>query len=123
MIERCVTKSLYQVYLCISLCQRKVFIMHSPLVAQNCSKHFLFLLISESSCLLITPFHVLWSVPICALKLPSRTIDSANVTFCKTTPTSSKGWYCALMFGTYTCIMCHDYSCSIKPFLMELHIY
>ena len=69
--------------------------MHSLLVAQNCSKH-LFLLMSESPCLLITPFHVLSSVPTCALKSLSRTIDTADVTFCKAT--SKKDWYCVLAF-------------------------
>ena len=56
--------------------------MHNLLVAQNCSKHLVVLLISESPCLLITPFHVLSSVPTCGLKSPNRTIDSADVTLC-----------------------------------------
>ena len=30
------------------LAPEKVFIMHGPLVAQNCNKHFPFLLVSES---------------------------------------------------------------------------
>ena len=48
---------------------------------------------SESPCVPITPFYVLSSVPTCALKSPSRTTDSADVTFCKAIPTSSKkGW-------------------------------
>ena len=64
--------------------------MHSLLVAQNCSKHLPFLLMSESPCVPITPFHVLSSVPRRALKSPSRTIDSADVTFCKTISTLSK---------------------------------
>ena len=38
--------------------------------------------------------------PTCALKLPSRTIDSTDVAFCKATLTSTKkGWYCASAFG------------------------
>ena len=42
------------------------------------------------------------SVPTCALKSPSRTIDSADVTFCKETPISSKkGWYGVIAFGDY----------------------
>ena len=74
--------------------------MHSPLVAQNCSKHLLFLLVLESPCLPITLFHVLLSLFTCVLKSPSKTIDSVYVTFCKATPTSSKkGWYCASVFG------------------------
>ena len=56
------------------------------MVAQKCSKHLAFLLMSESPCLPITPFHVLSSVPTCVLKSPSKTIDSAAVTFCETTP-------------------------------------
>ena len=88
MIERCPTGSLYQFYLSIyyvqlSLYQKKVFIMYNPLVTQNCSKHLPFLLMSESPCLLITPFHVLLSVPTCGLKLPSKTIDSSMLLFVK----------------------------------------
>ena len=64
--------------------------MHSPLVAQNCSKHLPFLLVLESPCLPITLFHVLLSLFICVLKSPSRTIDSVDVTFCKATPTFTK---------------------------------
>ena len=84
-IERCLTKSLYQVYLRIPLFREKVFIIHSLLVAQKCSKHFPFLLMTESLCLPITPFHVLSSVQTCALKSPSTTINSADVTFSKAT--------------------------------------
>ena len=99
MIEHCPTESLYQEYLGILLCRKKVFIMHSPLVAQNYSKHLPFLLMSKSTCLPITPFYVLSSVPTCALKLPSRTIDSVDVTFCKAAPTSSKkGWYSTMFW-------------------------
>ena len=115
MIERCPTESLYKVYLCISFCRKKLFIMQSPLVAQNYRKNRPFLLMSESPCLLVTPFHVLLSVPTCALKLPSRTIDSADVTFCKATSTSSnKSWYCVSSFGVYTCKMHSDSSCSLS---------
>ena len=35
---------------------------------------------SESPCLPIIPLHTLLSVPTCALKSPSGTIDSAGVT-------------------------------------------
>ena len=70
---------------------------------------------SETPCLPITPFHVLSPVPTCALKSPNRTIDSADITFCKTTPTSSKkGCYCALAFGAYTCKMHSDRSDSLS---------
>ena len=89
--------------------------MHIPLVAQNCSKHLPFLLMSEYFCLLITLFHVLLSVPACALKSPGRTIDSANITFCKARPTAStKGWYCASLFGAYTWKMHSDCSHSLN---------
>ena len=61
---------------------------------------FPFLLMLESPCSLIIFFHVLSSVPTCALKSPSRIINSADVTFCKATPSSfKKGWYCASVFG------------------------
>ena len=62
--------------------------MHSLLVAQSYSKYLPFLLMSESSCLPITPFHVLLLVFTCAFKPPF--VDSANATFCKATPTLSK---------------------------------
>ena len=89
--------------------------MPSLLMAQNCSKYLPFLLLSESPCLSITPFHVFLSVPTCAFKSHSRTIDSADVTFCKATSTSSeKGWYCASAFGEYTCKMHSDRSCSLS---------
>ena len=89
--------------------------MHIPLVAPNRSKHLLLLLISESPCLPIIPFHVLSSVPTCALKSPGRTIDSAHIAFYKATPTSSKkGWYCASAFGAYTCKMYCDRSCNLS---------
>ena len=89
-------------------------IMHNPLVAQNCSKHLPFLLISKSPCFPITPFHVLSSVPTCALKLQCSTIDSADVSFCKATPTSSKkGWYRASAFGPYTYKMHSDRFCGL----------
>ena len=82
--------------------------MHSPLVAQNCSKHLPFLLMSESPCLPKTPFHVLSSVPTCALKSPSRTIDSTDVTFCKATPTSSKkDWY------VFQCLVSRPAKCAV----------
>ena len=84
-------------------------------MVQNCCKYFPFLLMSESSCLPITPFHILSSVPTCALKSPSTTIDCVDVTFYKATPTlSKKGWYCASAFGAYTCKMHSDRSCSIS---------
>ena len=86
-----------------------------PLVAQNCSKHLPFLLMSQSPCLPITPFHVLSSVLTCALRSSSRKIDYAVVTFCKATPTSSKkSWYCVSAFGAYSCKMYSDRSCSLS---------
>ena len=89
--------------------------MHNPVGEQNCSKHLPFLSMSESPCLPITPFHVLSSVPTCALKSPSRTIDSSDVTFCKAAPTSSmKCWYCASAFCAYTCKIYSDRSCSLS---------
>ena len=55
------------------------------------------------------------AVPASALKSPSRTINSADVTFYKVTPTSSKkGWYCASAFGAYNCKMYSDRSCSLS---------
>ena len=89
--------------------------MHSPLVEQNYSKNFPFLLMSESPCLLITLFHVLSSVPTCALKSPGRTINSADVAFCKATPSSSKkGLNCPLAFDPYTCKIHRDLSCRLN---------
>ena len=89
--------------------------MHDPLVAQSCSKHLPFLLMSESSCLLITPLHILSSVPTCALKSPGRTTNSTDVTFRKATSNSSKkGWYCASAFGAYTSKIYSDRSCSLS---------
>ena len=115
MIERCLIKCLYQKYLSIFLCRKKVFIMHSLSVAQNCSKHFPFLLMSESPCHPITPLHVLSSVSTCALKSPSITIDSVDVTFCKATPTLyKKGWYFVSAFGAYSCKTHSEHSCSLS---------
>ena len=60
------------------LCRKKVFIItcrkkvFTSLVAQNCSKHFLLYLMSESPGLPITLFHVLLLVPTCTLKSSSR---------------------------------------------------
>ena len=69
---------------------------------------------SESPSLPITPFHVLLSVTTCAVKFPNRTIDSADVTFCKPTPTSSKqGLYCASGFGAFTFKMHSGCSCRL----------
>ena len=95
--------------------KKKVFIMHNFLVEQNCTKHLPFLLMSDSPFLPITLFHVLFSVPTYALKSPNRTIYSADVTFCKAIPASSKkGWYCDLAFGACTCKMHSDCSCSLS---------
>ena len=69
---------------------------------------------SESSSLPITPCHVLSSVTTHALKFPNRTIDSADVTFCKPKPISSKqGFYCASGFGAFTCKMHSGCSCRL----------
>ena len=98
-----------------SLCQKKVFIMHSQLVVRNCSKHLPFLLMPESPYLPITPFHVTSSVPTCALKSLRWTINSANVTFYKAAPTSfKKSGYCAFALGVYACKMHSDCSCSLN---------
>ena len=87
--------------------------MHSLLVAQSYSKYLPFLLMSESPCLPITPFHVLLLVFTCAFKPPF--VDSANATFCKATPTLSKeGLYCVSVFGAHICKMHSDRSCSLS---------
>ena len=115
MIERCLIECLYQVYLWIFLCRKKVFILHSLSVTQNCSKHLAFRLMSEYLCHPIRPLHVLLSVITCALKSPSKTIDFADVTFCKAIPTlSKKGWYFVSAFDMYTCKMHSDHSCSLS---------
>ena len=95
-------------YLQISCTKKKMLILRSLLVAENCRKRLPFLLLSESLCLPITPFHVLLSVSTCALKLPSRTSDSADATFCKATLTSFK------KFGTVFQLMYSKRSCSIR---------
>ena len=87
--------------------------MHSLLGAQNCSKYLPFLLMSP--CLPMTSFHILLSISTCALKSPSRTIDCADVIFCKATPASfKKGWYCVSAFDAYTSKMHLNCSCSVS---------
>ena len=98
-----------------SLCWKNVFIMHSPLVAQNCNKHLPFLLTSGTPCCPITPFQVALSIPTCALKSPKRTRDSDEVAFPNATSTSSrKASYCDSMLGAYTCKIHRDRSCSLR---------
>ena len=114
MIERCLTESLYQC-ICEFSCAKKRYYYAQSVGGTKLYKHLSFLLMSESPCLPKTPFYVSSSVPTCALKSPSRTIDSADVTFCKATPTSSrKGWYCASAFNAYICKMHSNRSCSLS---------
>ena len=104
--------------------------MHSLLVAQNCNKHFPLVLMSESPCCPITPFHVALSMPKCALKSLKRTRDSDEVAFPNTISTSSrKALYCDSMLGVYTCNI-HRYilllyatlALEYKPFLPVIPI-
>ena len=89
--------------------------MHSPMVAQNCNKHFPFLLISRSPCCSTTFFQVALSMPACALKLPKRTRDSDEVAFYNAILTSfRKASYCDFMLGAYTCKIHRDRSCSLS---------
>ena len=94
---------------------KNVFIMHSPLVAQNCGKHLPFLLMSGSPCCPITPFQVALSMPTCALTSPERTRNSDEVAFPHATSTSRRNAsYCDSMLGAYTRKMHRDHSCSLS---------
>ena len=89
--------------------------MHSPLVAQNCNKHLLFMLMPGSPCCPITSFQVALSMPTCALKSPKRTRNFNEVAFPNATPTSPrKASYCDSMLGAYTCKIHRDRSCSLS---------
>ena len=92
---------------------KNVFIMHSPLVAQNYNKHFPFLFMSGSPC---CP-KIALSMPTCALKLPKRTRDSDEVAFPNATSTfSRKASYYHSMLSAYicNCKMHIDRSCSLS---------
>ena len=94
---------------------KNVFIMHRPLVAQNCNKHLSFLLMPRSPCCPITTFQVALSMPTCALKSLKRTRDSDEVAFAKAASTSSKkASYCDTMLGAYTYKIHRDRSCSLS---------
>ena len=96
----CAILGLFHVYFWTSLCWKKVFIMQSPLLPQNCNKYRPFSLNAGSACLPITPFRVSLSVPMCALKSPKRIVDSVDPTLWKASLTSStKAWYSLTALG------------------------
>jgi len=98
------TLSLYQVKLWISLCWKKVFMMRSPLLQQNCNRYFPFSFKPGTPCLLITPFHFSVSVPMCALKSPMMIVDLKGDTLSRASFTSStKAWYSLAALRAYTC--------------------
>jgi len=59
--------NLHQVYLCKFLCRKKVFMMHSALLQDSCTRSLPLSFTSASPCRLITPFHSTPSFLNCAL--------------------------------------------------------
>ena len=109
----------YHVYLWTSLCWKKVFMMRSPLLQQSCYKHLPFSFSPVTPCFPIKPFHVSVSVPTCALKFSTRTVDSVGDTWRRSSfILTTKAWYSLEAMAAYICNR-HDDRSIILSFNMQ----
>jgi len=107
------------VYLCISLCWKKVFMMHSVLLQHSHNRSLPLSFKLASLCRPITPFHTSASFPTRGLKSPKRIVHSLVLTLRRAQLIFSTNFrYSALEFGLYACIKYRD---RLNNFNLNMH--
>jgi len=95
---------------------RQVFMMHSALLQHSRSRSLTLSFTSPSLSWPITPFYVPASFPTCALKSPTKIVDSLVSAFLTASLVSFRNsGYCALTFGPYTSVKHRDWSNNFSP--------